>query len=106
MTVRISVTPQANALLTTLQARQGSLCLHMSGRYGTTLVCLPKGELRLGARDVLMGEFCSVPLYMMTSEAERWRSRAMTIGLARGYAPGFSLEAGSGYHFELQTTAC
>lgn len=101
MPAKITATQQASDLIGTLIGRHGSICFHMSGRYGTTLVCLPRDELRLGQRDVLIGDYCTTPLYMMSSEAERWRSRDIVITLARGHAPGFSLESGSGYRFEI-----
>ncbi|MGQ0674350.1 MAG: DUF779 domain-containing protein [Hyphomicrobium sp.] len=107
MPIAIAASPEASRLIASLIAKHGAIAFHMSGRYGTTLVCLPHGELRLGERDVLVGDYCATLLYMMSSEAGRWRARAMTIRLARGYSPGFSLEAGSGFHFELTAdTTC
>lgn len=107
MSAKVTATENASDLIGTLIARYGSICFHMSGRYGTTLICLPRDELRLGQRDVLVGEYCATPLYMMSSEAGCWKTRDIVITLARGHAPGFSLESGSGYHFEIMAeTAC
>ncbi|MGO9546020.1 MAG: DUF779 domain-containing protein [Rhodomicrobium sp.] len=101
MPATVSATPQANELLARLQAQHGPVSFHLSGRFGQTLSCLPEGELRIGSRDVLMGRFREAPLYMMTSEAEAWKDRAMVISVVRGRTRGFSLEGESGYHFVL-----
>lgn len=101
MPASISATPRANELIGRLQAGHGPLSFHLSGRFGNTLTCLPEGELRIGGRDVRMGEFRNVPLYMMESEARLWSGRGMIISLVKGRPRGFSLEEGSGYHFVL-----
>lgn len=101
MPATISATPQANKLIAQLQAQHGQVSFHLSGRFGQTLSCLPEGELRIGGRDVLMGRFGDAPLYMMTSEADAWKDRAMVISLVKGRTRGFSLEGASGYHFVL-----
>lgn len=98
---RISATPRANAMLAELKAQHGPISLHLSGRFGGTLACLPEGELRLGARDVLAGEFAGIKLYMMTSEYPVWVGRDMVISALTGRSRGFSLEEASGYHFAL-----
>ena len=101
MEATISATQRANELIAGLKAKHGRLSFHLSGRFGQTLSCLPEGELRIGCRDVLMGHFSGIPLYMMTDEADAWKDRDMVISLVRGPTRGFSLEEGSGYHFVL-----
>jgi uncharacterized protein len=102
---RISATPRANAMLAELKAKHGAIVLHLSGRFGGTLACLPEGELRIGSRDVLAGEFSGIKLYMMTSEFPAWDGRDMVISALEGLSRGFSLEGASGYHFALMPIA-
>jgi uncharacterized protein (DUF779 family) len=105
MTQEIDVSREASALILELLAQHKEICFHLSTRYGPNLMCLPKDELKIGERDVLVAQYCGVPVYMARHQADRWRSRKMAIVLAMGRAPGFSLEAPSGQHFELRGTA-
>jgi uncharacterized protein (DUF779 family) len=102
MTVKISALPRATALLERLEARHGALSLHMSGSYGVSLVCLPATELRLGSRDVLMGDIQGTPFYMMTSEIKYWRDSQLIVDVAPGVGVGFSLEGPEGVHFTVR----
>ena len=101
MLTAISATPKANALLATLEAEHGPLSLHFGGRIGGALTCLPRGELRIGGHDVLMGHFRGVPLYMRSDDAEIWRDTGLVIALTPGHTRGFSLEGGFGHRFVL-----
>lgn len=102
MAATISATPKANELIARIQAEHGKVSFHLSGRFGNVLSCLPEGELRIGARDVLMGRFRNAAVYMMESEACAWTDREMVIAVVKGHTRSFSLEQGSGYHFVLQ----
>lgn len=101
MSVIIRATGQADALISELVQEHGQLSFHFSGRVGGALVCLPAGELRIGAFDVLMGSFRGAPLYMRTDDAHDWNGRDLLIGVMNGPTRGFSLEAGSGMRFVL-----
>ena len=101
MTTTISATAQAQSLITTLEAEHGPLSFHFSGRVGGALLCLPRGELRIGGYDVLIGAYGGALVYMRTDDAEDWKDRAMLISVVQGPTRGFSLEAGSGYRFVL-----
>ena len=105
MSTSISATPKADELIAQLQAQHGQLSFHYPGRIGSALSCLPKGELRIGSLDVLMGSFRDMPVYMLPEDADAWKDRAMVISVAPGHTRGFSLECGSGYHFVLKSTS-
>lgn len=101
MSSLIQASAAASELIESLKREHGALSFHFSGRVGGALLCLPRGELRIGAFDVLMGDYRGAPVYMRTDDAADWQGRSMLIGLMQGPTRGFSLEAGSGFRFVL-----
>ncbi len=104
--VRIIATPEAKAALATLTAAFGPLMFHTSGgRVGgrTNPICLPAQELRLGARDHLLGEVEGVAIYQMEDRdgGVAVTANQYTLDIAAGPSLGFSLPAGPGLRFTL-----
>ncbi|MGE0023517.1 MAG: DUF779 domain-containing protein [Hyphomicrobium sp.] len=97
----VTATRAARDLLGALTAEHGALSLHVSGRYGVSVICLERGELAIGPRDVLIGHLGDVPLYMMTSEIKYWEGSPLIVDVLRGIGHGFSLEGPRGVHFIL-----
>jgi len=97
----LTSTPAARDLIGALRAEHGALSLHVSGRYGVSVICLKADELAIGSRDVLIGHLGDVPLYMMTSEIKYWEGSPLIIDVSRGIGHGFSLEGPRGVHFIL-----
>jgi uncharacterized protein (DUF779 family) len=54
---------------------------------------LPSGELKLGARDVCLGEIGGCPFYIGGDQYERWQHTRLTLDVVPGRGSGFSLEA-------------
>lgn len=106
MTLRsISATASAEDLLARLAAQHGPLRLQISGSYGVSVICLPAGELRLGARDVEVGRIAETPVYMMLNEARYWRDTSVLLDIIKGVGVGFSIEAHEGVRFTLRKRA-
>lgn len=101
----LKATDAARALIAELKREHGAVSLHVSGSYGVTVVCLAASELKLGARDVLMGTLDGVPLFFMTSEIKYWSGSTLVLDIAPGAGPGFSLEGPRGVHFTLRKHA-
>jgi uncharacterized protein (DUF779 family) len=106
MAPTIAASQPARALIERMQEQHGALTLHVSGSYGVSVVCLPRAELRLGSRDVLIGTVLGVPVYMLSSEIKYWRGIEIMLGVSVGRAAGFSLEAPEGIHFTLRKREC
>ena len=98
---RVSVTDEARALITELQAEHGPLMFHQSGGCcdGSAPMCFPLGEFRVGAQDVLLGEIAGCPFYMSAAQFEYWQHTHLTIDQVPGRGAGFSLEAPRGVRF-------
>jgi uncharacterized protein (DUF779 family) len=98
---RVDVTETAAALIRDLRAAHGPLLFHQSGGCcdGSAPMCFPRGEFRVGARDVFLGEIEGTPFYMGGDQFEYWKHTQLTIDVVPGRGAGFSLEAPRGVRF-------
>jgi uncharacterized protein (DUF779 family) len=98
---RVDVTDEAAALIRDLRAEHGPLLFHQSGGCcdGSAPMCFPRGEFRIGARDVFLGEIEGTPFYMGADQFEYWKHTHLTIDVVPGRGAGFSLEAPRGVRF-------
>lgn len=102
MTVqRVDVTPAAAELIARLQAQHGPLVFHQSGGCcdGSSPMCYPRAEFRIGARDVYLGTIADVPFYIGAQQFEYWQHTHLTIDVVPGRGGGFSLETPEGMRF-------
>jgi uncharacterized protein (DUF779 family) len=97
----VSVTPAAAALLHKLQALHGPLVFHQSGGCcdGSAPMCYPRGEFRIGSRDVYLGTIADTPFYIGAEQFEYWKHTHLIIDCVPGRGSGFSLEAPEGMRF-------
>ena len=98
---RVEVTPEAVTVLRQLEAQHGPLLFHQSGGCcdGSAPMCFPRGEFRIGSRDVLLGEIGGTPFYMGAEQFELWSHTQLLIDVVPGCGSGFSLEAPLGVRF-------
>ena len=98
---RVDVTPEATVLLRKLQAQHGALVFHQSGGCcdGSSPMCYPRREFRIGARDVYLGTIADVPFYIGAQQFEYWQHTHLTIDVVPGRGGGFSLETPEGMRF-------
>jgi uncharacterized protein len=98
---RVAVTAEAAKVIDTLRAANGALMFHQSGGCcdGSSPMCYPRGEFRVGARDVYLGEIADCPFYMGADQFEYWKHTHLTIDVVPGRGAGFSLEAPLGVRF-------
>ena len=101
---RIVATEPARAELVRLQAEHGPLMLFQSGGCcdGSLPICLPDGELAVGANDLLLGVIEGCPVYIGAEQYERWHRPALVLDIAKGAPEGFSL-GGADRHFVTRT---
>src|SRR5450432_3827189 len=101
MVPRVQVTAGAASVIETLRAAHGPLLFHQSGGCcdGSSPMCYPLGEFRVGAQDLLLGDIAGCPFYMGAAQFEYWRHTQLTIDVVKGRGGGFSLEAPEGVRF-------
>ncbi len=98
---RVSITPEAAGWVEKLREEHGPLMFHQSGGCcdGSSPMCYPQGEFRVGGSDVLLGEIAGCPFYMSASQFNYWRHTHLLIDVVKGRGSGFSLEAPEGIRF-------
>ncbi|WP_024805073.1 DUF779 domain-containing protein [Nocardia sp. BMG51109] len=103
---RIGITEDAARLLDELAGRHGPLMFHQSGGCcdGSSPMCYPRNEFRVGAADVLLGELPGgTPFWMSADQFEYWRHTHLTVDVVPGRGSGFSLEAPDGVRFLIRS---
>jgi uncharacterized protein (DUF779 family) len=98
---RVSHTAAAAALVAELRAAHGPLLFHQSGGCcdGSAPMCYPRGEFKIGARDVFLGLVAGEPFFIGGNQFEYWRHTHLIIDVVPGRGAGFSLEAPTGQRF-------
>ena len=98
---RVDVTPEATALLHQLQAQHGELVFHQSEGCcdGSSPMCFPRSEFRIGAGDVYLSTIADVPFYIGAQQFQYWQHTHLTIDVVPGRGEGFSLAAPVGLRF-------
>ena len=104
---RIGSTEIANDLLRKLTSGNGPLMFHQSGGCcdGSSPMCYPVGEFRVGGADVLLGELVidqieePIQVWISLEQFEYWKHTHITIDAVPGRGGGFSLETPEGLRF-------
>lgn len=88
-------------LIEKLKAIHGDLMFHQSGGCcdGSSPMCYPRGEFRIGESDVLLGEIGDTPFYMSKDQYEYWKHTQLIIDVVDGRGGMFSLEGPEGKRF-------
>lgn len=108
---RVELTASAEDLLRTLYATHGPLMFHQSGGCcdGSSPMCYPAGEFRVGGSDVLLGELkvADIPegigFWMSATQFEYWKHTHLTVDVVPGRGGGFSLESPEGMRFLIRS---
>jgi uncharacterized protein len=102
---RVKLTPAAADLIRSLRGEHGPLMFHQSGGCcdGSSPMCYPQGEFRIGQRDVYLGEIEECPFYMGGNQFEYWKHTELTVDVVPGRGGGFSLESPRGFRFLIRS---
>ncbi|CAN5186383.1 DUF779 domain-containing protein [soil metagenome] len=103
---RILSTSAADALIASLTDKHGPLMFHQSGGCcdGSAPMCFTRGEFKVGAQDVLMGNIAGdVPVWIGAAQFEYWRHTQVTIDVVPGRGAGMSLESPEGMRFMIRS---
>jgi uncharacterized protein len=92
---RVKITDKAADVVAHLRVQHGALLFHQSGGCcdGSSPMCYPSGDFRVGPQDVLLGEIAECKFYIGAAQFEYWRHTQLIIDVVPGRGSGFSVEA-------------
>ena len=98
---RVDVTPEAVKMIEKLREQHGELMFHQSGGCcdGSSPMCYPKGDFKVGGSDVLLGSIAGCEFFISESQYEYWKHTRLIIDLVPGRGGGFSAEVPHGVRF-------
>lgn len=101
MTKRVTVTAEAEKVISQLKERYGELMFHQSGGCcdGSQPMCFEKGEFKTGESDVKLGEIAGCEFFMSRDQFEYWKHTQLSIDVTPGRGASFSLEIPLGVRF-------
>lgn len=101
MVDRVVATPKAKEWVEKLESMHGPLMFHQSGGCcdGSSPMCYPKGEFRVGRTDVKLGEIGGAEFYIGAQQYDVWKHTQIIVDVVPGRGGGFSLEAPEGIRF-------
>ena len=101
MVNRVEITDEAADVVARLKGIHGALMFHQSGGCcdGSSPMCYPAGDFRVGPQDVLLGEIAGCQFYIGAAQFEYWQHTQLIIDVVPGRGSGFSVEAPEGVRF-------
>ena len=102
---RVVITTRAKEVLKILKERHGPLLFHQSGGCcdGSVPLCLPRGEFRVGARDVLLDVVDGTPFYIDEFHFHLLSDGKLLLDVVESLSDAFSLECAEGMRFVTTT---
>ncbi|QRM46161.1 DUF779 domain-containing protein [Rhizobium sp. BG4] len=93
---RVLATDAAIDLIGEIRADHPDILFHQSGGCcdGSSPMCYPADEFRVGETDVKLGEIAGVPVYISGSQFEVWKHTQLIIDVVPGRGGMFSLDNG------------
>jgi len=98
---RVVATPAALRLIARIRAEHGAILFHQSGGCcdGSSPMCYPAGEFRIGESDTLLGEVDGVPVYIGKAQGAAWAHTQLILDVVPGRGGMFSLDNGTEQRF-------
>lgn len=93
---RVTATEAALDFLAEIRRDHPDILFHQSGGCcdGSSPMCYPASEYRVGETDVKLGEIGGVPFYISGSQYEAWKHTQLIIDVVPGRGGMFSLDNG------------
>ncbi|WP_026691168.1 DUF779 domain-containing protein [Alteribacter aurantiacus] len=101
MVDRVTATDEALVLIEKLKDKFGPVMFHQSGGCcdGSSPMCYPDGDFRIGQSDVKLGDIGGSPFYMSKDQYNYWKHTQLIIDVVDGRGGMFSLEGPEGKRF-------
>lgn len=98
---KVTATAEALELLSEITADHGPVLFHQSGGCcdGSSPMCYPADDFKVGERDVKLGEVDGVPVYISASQFEAWKHTQLILDVVPGRGGMFSLDNGREQRF-------
>ncbi len=103
---RVLITQSAKEVIDTLRKRFGSeLMFHQSGGCcdGSAPMCFEKGDFKVGAQDIWLGEIYGCDFFMSADQFEYWKHTELTLDVTPGRGSSFSIEIPMGIRFMIRS---
>ena len=93
---RVTATAAARDLINEIRADYPDILFHQSGGCcdGSSPMCYPADDFKVGSRDVRLGEVDGVPVYISGPQFEAWRHTQLILDVVPGRGGMFSLDNG------------
>ena len=93
---RVVATAAALAFIDEIRLDHPDILFHQSGGCcdGSSPMCYPVSDFRVGETDVKLGEIGGVPVYISASQFEVWKHTQLIIDVVPGRGGMFSLDNG------------
>ncbi len=93
---RVIATPAALELIAEIQRDHPDILFHQSGGCcdGSSPMCYPAGDFKVGHQDVRLGEIAGVSVYISGPQFSVWRHTQLILDVVRGRGGMFSLDNG------------
>ncbi|MCF3974259.1 DUF779 domain-containing protein [Paracoccus salsus] len=104
----VTATPAALQLIEEITADHGPVLFHQSGGCcdGSSPMCYPQSDFKIGERDVKIGEIGGAPFYISASQYETWKHTDLIIDVVAGRGGMFSLDNGREKRFLTRSEIC
>ena len=93
---RVVATEAARQLMAEIKADHGEIMFHQSGGCcdGSSPMCYPKGEFRVGSADVCLGTIDDTEVWISGPQFEAWKHTQLILDVVPGRGGMFSLDNG------------
>ncbi|MEM7173445.1 MAG: DUF779 domain-containing protein [Pseudomonadota bacterium] len=95
-TDRVCATSAALDLIDEIRRDHPDIIFHQSGGCcdGSSPMCYPSNDFKVGSRDVKLGEVSGAPVYISASQFEAWKHTQLILDVVPGRGGMFSLDNG------------
>lgn len=94
--IRVKATDSALELINEIKKDYPNILFHQSGGCcdGSSPMCYPADDYRVGSNDVKLGEINEVPFYISESQFDVWKHTQLILDVVPGRGGMFSLDNG------------
>ena len=99
--LRVTATDAARRLIAEIRQDYPEILFHQSGGCcdGSSPMCYPADDFKVGERDVKLGEIDGVQVYISASQFEAWKHTQLILDVVPGRGGMFSLDNGREQRF-------